>query len=110
MKNILAFLAFSIMSTTVFADQCAYVSLSEARKAMQVLTEAKSVKSLCELCGEKKAQSVVIESLTMKKTGLDRFWEIRINNTGIDLAYTYVDGKNLAQMAGCQTEGVRDQL
>lgn len=79
-----------------YADQCAYVSKSQAIAAFNSLNLGQTIYSFCELCGDRSPQPTVIRALSMANTPTND-WEILVNGRGIDLAYTYIDYKNEAQ-------------
>lgn len=106
MKNLIIVTTITLVSAFSFADQCAYISKAQAKKAVKILLDAKSVKSLCEPCGETNPETVKVESLGLRKAGYQNYSEVVINDKGIDLAYTYVNGKNLAMLSGCPVQDV----
>ncbi|AGH94550.1 hypothetical protein [Pseudobdellovibrio exovorus] len=99
-----------LVGSIASADQCAYISKAQAGKALKALVDASKVQTLCEPCGETRAQTVRVESLGMKKTGYQNYSEVTVNEKGIDLAYTYVNGLNLAKLVGCPASGVSASL
>jgi len=110
MKKALLITIITLSSVSAFADQCAYISKAHAQKAVKALLETEKVQSLCEPCGETKAQTITVESLGLRKAGYENYSEVVINNKGIDLAYTYVNGMNLAKLVGCTADGVSPSI
>ncbi len=107
-KIVLLISAFTISSA--FADQCQFVSKREAKKALNLVLESEKVQRLCELCGEDAPTSVSVQSVGVEKTGFGETWELKVNGKSTDLAYTYVNGHNLAQIVGCEVFGASSVL
>lgn len=111
MKKIVMTMALVLSASSAFADQCAYINKDQAAKAVKTLLNADSVKTLCEPCGETKAVALKeIQSIEIKATGFENTVEIKLDGKSIDLAYTFVNGKNLANTAGCEATGVSEKL
>ena len=102
----IAIISFSIAQ----ADQCQYVDQATAERAFAVVEQANKIHALCEPCGETKAQEVSYTAITIKPLGYENFWGIYLDRSNIDLAYTFVDGVNLADLAQCPAEGVSHRL
>ena len=77
------------------ADQCALIPKQQALAAMSRLEPGEIIYSLCELCGEKQPQPVVIKKIELANDISSKLWRITINNREIDLAYTYVRANEL---------------
>ena len=98
------------------ADQCSYVEKEQALTALSRLDVGQTIYKLCEPCGEKSTQATIIENLSMEKVDYQDYWQIKVNNEGIDLAYVFVDSKienkfvNLAAIADCPAERVSPLL
>jgi len=110
MSRLLLALSFSLIGFAAHADQCAYITLAQAKKAVRVLLSAERVQSFCEPCGETTPETLSVQSLGLRKVDYENYWEVQINESGIDLAYTYVNGKNLAMKAGCEARNVSEQI
>lgn len=102
MKKILLTSIISLISTAAFADQCAVVNAQMTSKALSVLKDAQTVHEFCEPCGDVRAQKLFIRNVSYRAYDKSNF-EILINGKSIDLAYTYVNGLNLAKIVGCPT-------
>lgn len=106
---VLAILAFSAHAS---ADQCQLVDRAKAAKALRVLTRATTVQTFCAPCGDRAVVLVDVKKISMENRNTQGYWEsqgyweVKINDQGIDLAYTYVNGTNLAMMVGCPAQGV----
>jgi hypothetical protein len=77
--------------TIAKADQCAYISKEQALRAIEHLEPGKQIYKFCELCGDKRPQPVLINNVSLTNVPGMKFWEIKVNGRGIDLAYTYVN-------------------
>lgn len=110
MKNLIFAAAVILSGSFSMADQCQMVSKDKAEKALIAITQTQSVQSLCELCGERIPLTVTVKSVGMRNSNYQNFWEVMINDNPIDLAYTYVNGLNLAKLTGCTTQGVTSSL
>jgi hypothetical protein len=105
-----------LMSLPALADQCAYITKEQATLIASKLQVGQTLYELCEPCGETRPKAVKIASLSAEKVDYKDFWEVQVNNKGIDLAYRFIelntDGQavNLAFIAGCPTKGVSNTL
>ncbi|MBY0516641.1 MAG: hypothetical protein K2P81_07030 [Bacteriovoracaceae bacterium] len=109
MKSLFAVMCL-VVAAPVFADQCAYVTKQQAKKAVIALINAKEIHELCEPCGETVAQKVVLKSIAMNPTNYQGTYEVTVNGKGIDAAYTYVNKSNLAFAVGCPASDVSRTL
>jgi hypothetical protein len=116
MKTIVSTTIAAISSILValpaLADQCAYITKEQALTAVSRLNLGDTVYELCEPCGETEPTTVKINSLAAKTVDYEDFWQIYINNTGIDLAYVFIASNinspplNLAGVAGCSASDI----
>jgi hypothetical protein len=114
MKAIL--LALSLISSSAFADQCAWNSRAIADRGAKLIKqlagingEKPSAYTLCEPCGETKMERVVLNEDNSNASGFDvgfaqaemggekfkTYWEVSLNRASaspvkVDLAYVYV--------------------
>lgn len=109
MKSLLTGLIL-VLSITAYADQCAYISKTQAQSALKVALEAKSIATLCEPCGETAAKVLETKSIGIHNVDENGYWELQINGKGMDLAYTFVNGLNLSKLAGCESQGVSSSI
>ena len=109
MKALMALVLLSV-AAPVFADQCAYVTKQQAKKAVIALLNAKEIHELCEPCGETTAKKVTLKSISMAPTGYEGTYEVSVNGKGIDAAYTFVNRSNLAFAVGCPATDVSRTL
>jgi hypothetical protein len=111
MKFVMIFL--SVLSTSAFADQCAWNSKTDAASAMKLL-KGNDVITWCQNCGEKTPSYIAKVSAAKITTPSAGYKEITITTSKgdeqIDLAYTYVRTAtnvftNMAQLVGCPSTG-----
>ena len=82
------------------ADLCAYLDKSTFDKAYDILSKTTDYIEYCPLCDYATANSHTIQQLTFMQPD-DNTYEIYINNTPVDIAYIYIDEKNLGVEADC---------
>ncbi|WP_107669069.1 hypothetical protein [Cyanothece sp. BG0011] len=102
----------SFSTQMAYADQCSYIDQEQGLKAASFLKLNQLIYLFCEPCGETTPQPVTIQSISVGTVGYQDYWQVSINNQGVDLAYTYVPSSvgekpiNLAALAGCPAEDV----
>ena len=105
-----------LFSLPVLADQCSYITKNQASISLSKLDLGQTIYLFCEPCGEKFPRPTTIESLGITTVGYRDFWQVQVNNKGIDLAYTFVESGidnylfNLAGLAGCPAQDVSPVL
>ena len=110
MKKLVILMSLVLGSTSIFADQCLVISRDQAAKAIFELFEAKSIQAFCEPCGDTApSDSVTLKTISVTKSVANDV-EVLLNGEAIDLAYTYVDGVNLASLSNCPTVGVSQEI
>lgn len=120
-KFLLSFLSYTLgyyalLCFPALADQCSYISKKQAIKAISRLELNQTIYSLCEPCGDKEPQPMKIETLATETVDYEDFWQIKVNNGGIDLAYVFVDSGvdnyfvNLAATSNCPATKVSPVL
>jgi len=109
MKKIIFCIALLTISSA-FADQCQLVTKNQAKKALNLVLESNKVEGFCELCGEELPKLLVVNKVSVERAGFGDFWELKINDKISDLAYTYVNGHNLAEIVGCEVMGVSSSI
>ncbi len=80
-------------STVTFADQAAYISEAQAKKAAEFLRKKGEIKHYCEPCNDKTVKYEKIQTIEAVYTGYKNFWQVKVNGKGIDLAYVYYEKK-----------------
>ena len=110
MKLFLLSVGSLFLSPLALADQCIIVERDQADRAVAALQSAERVQSFCAPCRETAPRSLPRGPVTLKAYGNGGLVAVVLNGAEIDLAYTYVDGRNLAQLAGCPTEDVDSEL
>lgn len=115
-----ALLCVVAASPVAHADQCEALSMNVARTAARILPRGTRFTRFCAPCGDKHPGPVeVVSNIEIVKTH-DHF-EIAVNGSPLDLAYTYVVtrassdargevGRNAAIMSGCQAAGVDEWI
>lgn len=98
-----------------YADQAAWVSRAEAAKALRILAEYGSIKHYCAPCDSEEVRDEVINDIGMFSVEGGKYWEIRVNGKGIDLAYVYFPKKqnqwvNAAMQAKIKVSDVPKKL
>ncbi|AXK73165.1 hypothetical protein DWG18_13320 [Lysobacter sp. TY2-98] len=126
MRHAPLLLAATIVAATAlpaWADQFEYLSLPQAQVALRHIRAGDVVHHFCAPCGDERS-----ERMTVRQLGIDRvwdargsskvyrdgdrhgYWELLLNDVGVDLAYVYVrDGarwRNLADMLGLHPTNV----
>lgn len=102
----------AIFSLPAYADQCSYVSKQQAINTISRLNIGDRIYLLCEPCGERVPQTVEIQNLAMEKVDYQDYWQVKVNDSGIDLAYVFVNSGvgnnplNLAAIADCPASRV----
>lgn len=113
---ILTLITTVLVSSPAYGDQCAYITKEQALKAISFLNLKQTIYLFCEPCGDKVAQPLQIQSLSVATVDYEDFWEVSVNEKGIDLAYTFIESSlekksiNLAAIAGCPARDVSPVL
>lgn len=94
-----------------WADQAAYVTKEQAERAVALLKDKSEIKHHCADCDDKSVRSEAIRTVEAKPTADAANWEVKLNGTGIDLAYVYFltakgEWKNVAQELAIEVEDV----
>ncbi|MCO4793900.1 MAG: hypothetical protein KC493_09315 [Bacteriovoracaceae bacterium] len=111
MKKLLILPVLFLLTATAMADQCAYVTKDQADAAVKILKQNEVAYHFCELCGDTEPRKIQITSVENVSTGWRDFYEVTINGTDADLAYTYdQNGYNLAMQVGCETNEVSAEI
>ena len=110
-------LGFTLVGSAVYADQCAYTSKPQAIAAVSRLEKGQTIYQLCEPCGDTVPKALRINSVSAGTVGYESYWGVQVNNSNIDLAYTYInDGNNknkkvnLANLASCPASDVSNSI
>jgi hypothetical protein len=108
----LAFCFTFIFNLSALADQCAYISKEQALAAVSRLSLNQTIYEYCQPCGDCRPKFFPIEVLSTGTTSYEDFWEVRVNGSNVDLAYTFIDAGikdqkiNLAAVVGCPAADV----
>ena len=110
-------LGFTLVGSAVYADQCAYTSKQQAIAAVSRLEKGQTIYQLCEPCGDTVPNALRINSVSAGTVGYESYWGVQVNNSNIDLAYTYIDDGNnknkkvnLANLASCPASDVSNSI
>ncbi len=99
-----------LSAASILADQQAYISENDALRAAEMLNPGAVLRAYCEPCGDDAAEDIKIKSVEAVATGYQTYWEVLVNGSGIDLAYTYVDfdgrWQNMAIVFGLEVSDV----
>ncbi len=114
MKKVLTIL-FLAVSTMSFADQLAYISKTDADRAVVKLEKMKTIHLFCGCCSLEKPVKVQLIKVYAVATGHEEYWEVYIEyldedgitrNTPIDLAYVWKKGlfgsKTIGKLLGLE--------
>lgn len=110
-------IVFTLIGSAVSADQCAYTSKQQAIAAVSRLEKGQTIYQLCEPCGDTIPKALKINSVSAGTVGYQSYWGVQVNNSNIDLAYTYIDDGNnknrkvnLANLASCPASDVSSSI
>ena len=107
---------YAVLCFPALADQCSYITKEQATTAISRLELDRTIYLLCEPCGETNPQPMKIETLAMETVEYQDFWQVKVNDRGIDLAYVFIDSGvddnliNLAAVSNCQATRVSPVL
>lgn len=101
-------LCFTLVpSLSALVDQCAYVNKAQALAAVYRLNPSQPFMSFACLVAIGNLKPCQLKPCLQVTTGYKDFWEVKVNDSGIDLAYTFLDAGiknqkiNLAAVVGC---------
>ena len=87
------------------ADQCALIPQDVAEKAYTLLSQSKDYTDFCAPCNDTEPVTKQIKTLDIQSVYLkyadETLYQILINDKPIDIAYIYINGKNLGMQANC---------
>jgi hypothetical protein len=112
----IACLSSFAIALPALADQCAYVTKEQALSAVSHINLGDTIYELCEPCGDTQPTAVEVRSVAVRTVDYENFWEVAINNNGIDLAYVFIESKidslpiNLAAVSGCSASDISPVL
>lgn len=90
---ILVILLFSF-SIVALADQAAYITKAQARRAVTLLGKQNEILHYCQPCADKTRRNETIEKIEMSKTEDGKYWEVKVNGKSVDLAYIFYRTKS----------------
>ncbi len=109
------FLSFCLtlgFGSEALADQCEYITKEQSLTAIARLKVGQTIYQFCEPCGDKLPTPIPIKQLSAETTGYEDYWEVKVNGSNIDLAYTFINAGianqrvNLAAVVGCPASNV----
>ena len=102
MRNALRFFIWFVLSmpSLAKADLCAYLDKDTFNKAYEILSNASEYTEYCPICDGAVAKTHIIYKIAFLQPN-DSTYEIYINDAPVDIAYTYVDNKNVGLAADC---------
>ncbi len=106
----------TLLCFPALADQCSYITKEQASTAISRLNLNQTIYLLCEPCGEKIPEAITITNLSMETVNYRDYWQVKVNNRGIDLAYVFVDSGieknliNLAAISNCPARNISTVL
>jgi hypothetical protein len=115
LKAITAIILVLLVSMAVLADQAAHINQADAIKASAFLKGKKQITHYCAPCGTGINEVIQIKSVESVPANDKDLWEVKVNEEGIDLAYTYFltdsgKWKNLAIEMGIKVVDVPEFL
>ena len=102
----------TLLCLPALADQCSYITKEQAVTAVSRLDLNDIIYLLCEPCGETTPKLTIIKSLSAETVNYEEYWQVKVNNQGIDLAYVFIDAGiennlvNLAAISDCPARSV----
>jgi hypothetical protein len=115
MKKLILF-TFMLYSMGSLAAQCNALPQSMANKAYELLDKHKKLNEIavidiyCEACRDEAPKPMVVDSVNLKDFQIKGYKQVMVNNKKIDLAYTYINGENVATIIGCKAVGINQYL
>lgn len=115
-KQLVMTFTLLVLSTQVWADQCSTLPNDKAIHAKKLISkfiksnEIAVIDIFCEACMDTTPKALVAENVELKNFQVKGYQEIYLNDKPIDLAYTYINGENIANLIGCKTIGVEKFL
>jgi len=82
---------YGLLCFPALADQCAYITKEQAKRAISRLNLNQTIYLLCETYGEKIPQATRITNLSMETVDYQDFWQVKVNGKGMDLTYVFID-------------------
>ena len=101
-----------VLGSEALADQCEYITKEQSLAAIARLKVGQTIYQFCEPCGDKLPTPISIKQLSAGTTGYEDYWEVKVNDSNIDLAYTFINAGianqrvNLAAVVGCPASNV----
>ena len=78
-----------LVSPFVDADQAAWNSKKDADAGAALIVVGQVIRDYCQPCGDSAYTARKVTSVTVAQPD-PKYWEVRVNGQGVDLAYEYV--------------------
>src|SRR4029077_11937076 len=92
-----------LVSSAVQADQAAWITKKEADAGAALIVVGQEIRDYCQPCGDSAYTARKVASVSVGQPD-PKYWEVRVNGQGVDLAYEYVlvggRWKNIAMQIG----------
>jgi hypothetical protein len=102
-----------LVSSVVDADQAAWISKKDADAGAALIVVGQEIRDYCQPCGDSAYAARKVASVSVGQPD-PKYWEVRVNGQGVDLAYEYVlangHWKNIAMQIGVSVTGVPAEL
>ena len=102
-----------LVSSVVAADQAAWISKKDEDAGAALIVVGQELRGYCQPCGDSGYTARKVASVTVGQPD-PKYWEVRVNGQGVDLAYEYVlssgHWKNIAMQIGLSVTGVTAEL
>ncbi len=113
-KTVIRIVIFCLLLTgPALADQAAWVDKKNAYKAGEMIETGTELRHFCAPCGDKVWTPLIVRQVDVKNPD-PQFYQVFVNDSGIDLAYVYIlrDGKwrNMAMILGLPVSDVPEFL
>ena len=89
MKILTAAAIIAAFCISAFADQAAYITRQQAEKALSQMKNVKQIKHFCAPCDDRSIRTEDVNTIEIAPTEDGKYWEVKVNGVGIDLAYVY---------------------
>lgn len=112
-KYLFFFVCILFISLDATADQCAFINKNTRDIAYNLLKSTETYLDFCPSCGdiapkEFKINDLYYKNIEYSENG-EQFYQIYINGRPVDIAYVYINGKNLGMQSDCTPNGQRIQ-
>lgn len=89
MNRAIALAIGTLLTTSAFADQAAWVTKLEAETVAEHIKVGSEIRHFCAPCNDKGFKKEVVKTVKVEPLQ-DNYHQVVVNGTGIDAAYVYV--------------------